>query len=498
MANLRISGFNSGLDIDSMVQQLMKAERTKLDRLKQSQTTITWQQEQYRDVSTSLVDFRNNKLSKYNTVNVLNAKTSTVSGNTNAVSINSTNSNAAGSLTVTVDKLAQSAMFVRQTGVSTVSATTTMSDVLNGSSPMPTSLKFTVDGRSTPIEIAFSPTDLASDVLSKINTNKDLNVTAMLGSDGKLSIRSNETGARTVTLDAGILSGSSTGANAEATVNGVKMTSKTNSLSVNGFNLQLKALSGTDGATTVSSKVDTDAIFNTIKSFIADYNTILDQVNGKLSEAKYRTFKPLTDDQKTDMKEKEIELWEKKATSGLLKNDSILSSMVSDMRMSLVSEVNTGSGAIKTVQSIGIVTGQWTDKGKLVIEDEERLRAAIENNPEEVLALFNAKPSGGTPTGTSVASDPNTGIFERLSSIAMQSLQLLSEKAGTSVYSSDKNSTFMANSLLGEQMRGLDRKISDMNSYLVRKENQYYKQFTAMETAINRYSSQSSSLSSFQ
>ncbi|OXM14125.1 flagellar filament capping protein FliD [Paenibacillus herberti] len=496
MSNLRISGFNSGLDIDSMVTQLMKAERSKLDKLKQSQTTITWQQEQFRDVSTSLVDFRNNKLSKYNTVNVLNARTSTVSGNTNAVSISSTNSNAAGSLTVTVDKLAESAMFVRQTGVTSVNATTKMQDILNGSTP--SELKFTVSGKADPIVIAFNPTDLASDVLNKINSNKDLNVTGMLGSDGRLSIRSNETGARTVSLDAGILSGSSTGSDAEATVNGVKMTSKTNSLSVNGFNLELKAVTGTNGATTVSSKMDTDAIFNTIKTFIADYNTILDQVNGKLSEAKYRTYKPLTEDQKSEMKEKEIELWEKKATSGLLKNDSILSSMVSDMRMSLVSEVNTGSSAIKTIQSIGIVTGQWGDKGKLVIEDEQRLRAAIESNPSEVLALFNSKPSTAIPSGTPVSSNPGVGVFERLSSIAMNSLQLLSEKAGTSVYSTDKNSTFMANSLLGEQMRGLDRKISDMNSYLARKETQYYKQFTAMETAINRYSSQSSSFSSFQ
>ncbi|WP_339278963.1 flagellar filament capping protein FliD [Paenibacillus sp. FSL W8-1187] len=505
MAGVRISGFTSGLDIDAIVKQLMKAERTKLDKLKQSQTSITWQQEQYREISTSLVDFRNNKLSKYNTLNAMSAKTSEISGNTSAVSITSTNSGASGSLSVSVGNLATSASYLAKTGASSVNAATTMGELHQSGVTKSTSIKVT--NGTAESTFTFADTDLVSDVLTKINSDKSLNVTAMIGSNGQISFRSNSTGAGSIIVESPsiIVNDSSSqpvsvaGKDATYVVNGITQTSSTNSVSVNGYNLLLKAESGSNGDSIVTSRVNTDAIVSTLKSFIADYNDILDKVNSKLNEQRYRTFAPLTEEQKADMKENEITLWESKAKSGLLKGDSALSALISGMRTSLSSSVNTGTGSsISTVQSIGIVTGQWTDYGKLYIEDEQKLRSMIESNPDEVIALFMAKPESSTVApGTSIATNKDYGVFQRLSTTLMDALTALSEKAGTSAYSSDKNSTFKSNSVLGEQLRALDTKISDMNSFLIRKENQYYKQFTAMETAINRYSSQSSSFSSF-
>ncbi|MGN7457231.1 flagellar filament capping protein FliD [Paenibacillus pasadenensis] len=506
MAGVRISGFSSGLDIDAIVKQLMKAERTKLDKLKQNQTSLTWQQDQFREISTSLVDFRNNKLSQYNTLNSMSAKTSQVSGNAAAVSITSTNSGASGSISVSVNNLATSATYLGQTGASAVTPATTMADLhKTGATPKSTAVE--IGNGAINRSFAFSESDLVSDVLARINADKELNVTAMVGSNGQISFRSNSTGAGAITVkadsiivdDATVKPVKVAGKDASYTVNGIVQTSKTNTISVNGYNLLLKAESGMNGESTISSRVDTDAIVSTLKSFIADYNAILDKVNGKLNEQRYRNFSPLTEEQKADMKESEITLWETKAKSGLLKGDSALSSLVSGMRTSLSSTVDTGSGSpILTGQSIGIVTGQWSEHGKLYIEDENKLRSMIESNPDEVIALFMAKPSTAPSTpGTGIATNKDYGIFQRLSTTLMDALTALSDKAGTSAYSSDKNSTFKSNSVLGEQLRALDTKISDMNSYLVRKENQYYKQFTAMETAMNRYSSQSSSFSSF-
>lgn len=73
--------------------------------------------------------------------------------------------------------------------------------------------------------------------------------------------------------------------------------------------MQLKAESGTGGASVIASSVDTDKIVNAIKSFITDYNSLLDQVNGKLKEAVYRDYQPLSDDQKEAMSDKQVELW---------------------------------------------------------------------------------------------------------------------------------------------------------------------------------------------
>ena len=79
----------------------------------------------------------------------------------------------------------------------------------------------------------------------------------------------------------------------------------------------------------------------------------------------------------------------------------------------------------------------------------------------------------------------------------MNTLTALSQKAGTSAYSTDKKGTFIANSMLSEQLRDIDNRITDMNAKLKRKEDQYYAKFSEMESAINRYSSQSSSFASF-
>lgn len=50
MAVTRISGIASGMDTDQMVKDLMKAESARLDKVKKNQTTVSWQQEAYRDI----------------------------------------------------------------------------------------------------------------------------------------------------------------------------------------------------------------------------------------------------------------------------------------------------------------------------------------------------------------------------------------------------------------------------------------------------------------
>lgn len=56
MANMRISGLASGMDTEQMIKDLMKAESVRLDRTKQSQTQIQWQQEAYRELMTKIKD----------------------------------------------------------------------------------------------------------------------------------------------------------------------------------------------------------------------------------------------------------------------------------------------------------------------------------------------------------------------------------------------------------------------------------------------------------
>ncbi|MEW4372675.1 flagellar filament capping protein FliD [Paenibacillus kandeliae] len=588
MAVTRLSGLTSGLDVDSIVKKLMEAQQTKLDKLNQQKTKMEWKQEDYRTLTTSIVDFRNNKLSTYSKSTALSAKTTAVTGNTTAVTATAS-STATGSLAVRVDQLATSGNLQLSTGVK--SSTQTLGTSLGNTGYVE------VNG----VQIAYDgSTDTMSSLVTKINSNASAGATAIYDStSGKLSISSNNTGtavsvggdlkglssnATGVSLDTGIssadsntklgdlkaankisynsntvsingtsisfddtdtvaslvskinassagvtagfnsstgemtinntdtssttavsLSGdlftnsngfkqdglSATGKVAKVNVNGMDMEYASNNFTVNGVSVTLNSVSGTGGVTNINVKSDTSSILSTIKSFISDYNTLIDKVNSELGESVYRSYTPLTDTQRESMTDDQIKLWEEKAKSGSLRNDTTLSKMVSDLRMTSLASVTTSDGTTLNLQTLGITTGTYSEKGKLVIQDEDKLKAAIEANPDRVAELF-----GKTSSDTS-ASSTSSGVFTRMSKIANTALTALYSAVGTSTTSTSTNTDFASNSELSRQITAMDDKISDFKEFMTRIENSYYTKFTAMESAVNKYNSMSSSLSSF-
>lgn len=491
---MRLSGLASGLDVDSMVKELMKARRTSLDKIVQQRMTLEWQREQYREMSTKLVDFRNNKLAGYSLSSAIAAKKSEVSGNTAAISINSTASTAAGSYTVTDAKLATTANTILEYS-GTYNSSSTLKDL---------GFSFTNGNGSVSINnvaVSISENDTLDDLVTKINANKNTKVTALYDSaSGKISLTSNVTGK--INGDGKIdiagfddysvdPSNETAGDNASVAVNGITYTQSSNTFTVGGINFTLKAELTTGQSSTINVTTDSGKILETIKSFVTDYNSLITSINGELNEERYRKYAPLTDEQKEAMTESQIKMWEDKAKSGLIRSDSILSQLVSDMRISSVAEVQVSASKTININSIGITTGSWTERGKLVIEDEAKLLKAIEEDPDAVIALFTNSGSSATPESD------DSGVFKKMTKSLMTALEQLSSKAGTSLTSTNLNGTFMANSVIGVQIRDLETKESNLERRLSDIENGYYKQFAAMESAINKYNSQASSLNSY-
>src|SRR5690606_36061536 len=104
------------------------------------------------------------------------------------------------------------------------------------------------------------------------------------------------------------------------------------------------------------------------------------ELNRLLREEVYRDFPPLTQEQKDAISDKEIELWEEKAISGLLRSDSLLSSILSEMRMALGAAVERSGGAV-SFRQMGITTGAWYVYGRLYL-DENKLRSALTEDPD--------------------------------------------------------------------------------------------------------------------
>ncbi|CAM5335467.1 flagellar capping protein [Bacillus safensis FO-36b] [Bacillus safensis subsp. safensis] len=109
-----------------------------------------------------------------------------------------------------------------------------------------------------------------------------------------------------------------------------------------------------------------DAIYDKIKQFVDKYNELVEQINGKVNEKKNRDYHPLTAEEKKAMSEKEIELWETTAKSGLLRSDSILRSGASKIRSDLYANITTSDANKIQLTQIGISTSSsYKDGGKL-------------------------------------------------------------------------------------------------------------------------------------
>ncbi|MEK3663701.1 flagellar filament capping protein FliD [Paenibacillus sp. FSL F4-0236] len=265
------------------------------------------------------------------------------------------------------------------------------------------------------------------------------------------------------------------GVNAQVTINGTKFDKDSNNFTVNGVALTLLTTTPAGESTTITTQTDSAKAIDTIKGFIEDYNSILELMNKKTSEVKYRTFAPLTDEQKKDMKEADIKAWTEKAQSGLLKNDDILKSMASSMRMII-------TGSLGDLDSMGITTGKYFEGGKLYL-NESKLKKAIDDNPQRILDVLQGP-----------ASDPSSGLFDKIAERANKALEMISEKAGTDRFSASLTGTYKAESSIGRTLKGYNSRLEVMQKNLNNAENRYYKQFSAMETAMNKLQSQSNSL----
>lgn len=275
--------------------------------------------------------------------------------------------------------------------------------------------------------------------------------------------------------------------------NGVEYVGSSNTFELNGLTITARGETGTydkaTGALTnntpinVEVEADVDGMYDTIKNFVKKYNELVDEMNTLYNEKKPE-YEPLTDEEKSQLSDTEIEKWEKKAKQGLLRRDETIEKLLSSMRTILNKAVTVtdkdGNEQSFSLASLGIVTGDWTEKGKLHIlgdpddaeyaTEENKLKAALSANPEIFSQVF-------------VGDKENPGIGSQLYS----SLQTAMKRTETS-----RSLTFYNDITLEEQMDDKDDEIDKWAQKLQDMEDKYYKQFAAMEAAMAKMQSQQS------
>lgn len=196
MATLRISGLASGIDVDSIVKQMMTAKRAPLDKLTQQKQIMEWQRDNYREINSKLVDFKTNKLTTYDKSSALNTQSAVVTGDTDALKAEATADANGITMNIKVTQIAKAATAV--TSGATMSAvnqarltsSSTLADLqkLNsGASATGGVFKLTVNGKSIDLPQNMS----IADAVTKISQTDGANVTAKFDEvTGKLSISS--------------------------------------------------------------------------------------------------------------------------------------------------------------------------------------------------------------------------------------------------------------------------------------------------------------------
>ncbi|QOQ54632.1 flagellar hook-associated protein 2 [Bacillus amyloliquefaciens] len=496
----RITGLNSGLDVDSLVKKLMDAEKQPLNKLNQQKQTLEWKRDAYREMNTQITDMYSTTFN-----NML------MSTNWNKKTVTSSDSSVSA-VAVSAEQNISTSMSVQQLATPT---TYKSSGAINFTSGQSQTLKFNVtnpgDTKPTEVNVTIAATDKIEDVISKLNSS-GLGVTALRekisnGTDyaDTIAFTSNKTG-EGFTLAAGDdatksflkdqlgfavddttneLTANAEGKNAKFTFNGLEMTKTSNNFTINGIKYTLNSVTDSNKTVTINSTTDTDGIFNNIKDFVDKYNTLIKNVNAKVTESKYRDYTPLTDDQREAMTDKQVEQWEAKAKSGLLRSDSTLQNGLAEMRIDLYSTV-TIDGKKYQLADFGIETSDnYADQGKLVIKDEAKLKQKITENPSLVAKLFNAD----SPDTAKTKNPEEQGIARRLKDTLNKMQTQISKQAGT-------ESSVSTSFAIGKSLNEVETNITNMKTKLDDIETRYYKKFSALDTALEKLNSQSSYLTS--
>ncbi|SET09665.1 flagellar hook-associated protein 2 [Oceanobacillus limi] len=488
--SMRVGGLASGMDIDSLVSQLMAAERKPLEKMEQDQSLLEWKRDGYREIYQKMDEF--DKLIFDMKMSPTYKSKAVSSTNEGAITGTASTSAQNGSYNIQVDSLASSAINIGDKLADDVDPDAAFN--YNGSQIS----IFTYDeslGEMTESEIDVTTDDSLNDILKKI-TDEDNNVKAFFDSTSRRVIMETtrtgdynsttefsgneigfETGTGSFFDNIGLgLEGESGGTNATFRYNNsdVVMESKTNSYNLNGITLDFK----NTGSASLTVDNNVDAAYDKIKGFVDKYNEIVEAINGSQQEKKNYDYKPLTSEQKEEMSEEEIELWEEKAKSGILRGETALTSGLYSMRNDWYSKVETG-GNITSLTQVGINTSaNYLDGGKLEINEKE-LKDALREDPEGVMKLFS--------NSTEDKEDPSRGLVNRLEDSLDRAMAGIENKAG-------KSTSTLENYSLGKRLKELSTRMYDFEQRMMQVENRYWKQFSQMEQAISRMNQQSAQL----
>lgn len=280
--------------------------------------------------------------------------------------------------------------------------------------------------------------------------------------------------------------------------NTTTMTKSSNSFTLNSINYSLTST----GTTTATVSTNTDDVYNKIKNFIDKYNSIVSEIQTKLTEKKDYNYYPLTDAKKAAMSSTEITNWETKAQQGILRNDDNLTNLLTSLNDAFTTAVKNAGLSFGTYgpNALGIDTSNDVTNGyQITISDPDKLKAAIANHGDEIYTAF---ANVSTSTDKDTANSEN-GIFTRVNNILNDYVGITGTTLNSAIltqYANKQDDYTMYGSAgtgtLPDQVYLQNKVITDLNTEYSDMQEKYYKQFANLESAMTTINAQSSVVSS--
>lgn len=266
-------------------------------------------------------------------------------------------------------------------------------------------------------------------------------------------------------------------------LNKAKFTNSTNSFEING--LTITALNETkDGEdVTITTQDDTDGIYDMIKNFLKEYNSIINEMDKLYNAESASKFEPLTDDEKESLSDAEVEKYEKKIKDALLRRDSNLSSIRTAFTTTMSSGV-TVNGKKMYLSDFGIDT-----LGYFNAADNEKNAYHIDGDPDDENTSGNAD-----KLKSLISSDPDTVVsfFSSLSRELYSSM----DKLSSAVEGYRSYGSFYDDKKMKSDYADYTTKIAELEQKVNDYEDKWYSKFSKMETALAKMQSNSSAISS--
>lgn len=270
------------------------------------------------------------------------------------------------------------------------------------------------------------------------------------------------------------------GQDAIVELNGATFTSASNNFQINGLTITANQLTGADEEISITTNTDTQGIYDMIKGFFTEYNTLIKEMDSLYNADSAKGYEPLTDDEKEAMTDKEIEKWEEKIKKALLRRDDTLQS-VSDSIKNAFQKSYEINGKKYSLSSFGIKTGGYFTSG-----DNEKSIFHIDGDSKDSTS------SGNTDKlMAAIASDPDT-VCEFFNKLADGVYAELSNKMKGTTLSSAY--TVYNDKSMKNEYNEYTKTIKSWEEKIESYEEKYRKQFTAMEKALATLNSNSSSL----